>query len=141
MPGEASVVLDAEETHALCELGAALLDEGRLDQAHAIWKGLAALSPSDDTPAIALAMIAYRQGRIEGAIDHASSALAKRRSHAALSLRAEALVSIGRYTEAAPDLEEIVRTAPHGIARRAAALLKRCGRPGVMQSIRSATPR
>lgn len=128
---------DPEELHALAELGYVLIREGRLADARAIWEGLAELTPQDEAPWRALAVIAVREERWDDAIALATAAHGRRPSAAPLLLRAEACWRTGRYAEAARDLAEILRApAPANdedavaIQRRAAVMHARLRRPG-----------
>ncbi len=132
---ESAVAYDADELHALADLGYALLTEGRLDDARVLWEGLAAASPRDEAPWRALAVIAARERRWDDVEPLATAALGRYPGAAALLLRAEARWRTGRYAEAAHDLEAIARVAPRGvddqaIQRRAAAVHARLRRPG-----------
>ena len=127
---------DAEERHALAELGYALVREGRWDDARAVWEGLATIAPADEAPLRALAVIAAYEQRWPDVVALAGAALERRPdAAAALLLRGEALLRTGRYQEAARDLDRLVRLRPaddgeQALRRRAAALAARLRRPG-----------
>ena len=67
--------MDELERGALAELGAALVEEGNLVDARAIWEGLAGLSPDDEAPWRMLAVIAVREARWADAVPLATAAL------------------------------------------------------------------
>lgn len=125
---------DEAERHALAELGYALVREGLWADARAIWEGLAHVAPQDEAPWRALTVIAVYERRWEDAVRLASEALARQETAAARLLRSEACLRLGRYSDAAGDLERIIADpgADQGIAgirRRAAALALRLRRP------------
>lgn len=125
---------EAEERWALAELGYALVREGRLHDARAIWEGLLAIDPTDEAPWRALAVIALREGRWEDVAELASGALERAPSPAVWLLRAEALCRTGRYADAARDLEQVARAperdeVDRALKRRAAAVHARLRRP------------
>jgi tetratricopeptide (TPR) repeat protein len=135
-PGVAAAsVYDADELHALADLGYALLAEGRLADARTLWEGVAMADPQGEAAWRALAVIAARERRWADVEPLATAALGRRPGAAGLLLRAEARWRIGRYADAALDLEAIARVVPQGederaISRRAAALHARLRRPG-----------
>ena len=120
---------DADELHALAELGYALVEEGRLDDAGALWAGLASVSPADEAPWRMLAVIAAGEGRWGDAIPLATAAVERGASAPALLLRAEALLRTGRYGESLADLERLLRLADGPARRRAASLHARLRKP------------
>lgn len=126
---------DADELHALADLGYALLAEGRLADARVLWEGLALADPLGEAAWRALAVIAARERRWADVEPLATAALGRRPGAAAYLLRAEARWRSGRYGDAALDLEAIARAAAHSddelaIQRRAAAVHARLRRPG-----------
>ena len=132
-----------DELHALAELGYALVREGKLEDARGIWEGLATVSPTQEAPFRALAVIALYEKRWEDGVALATAALGRRPSAAALLIRAEACVHTQRGTEALRDLEQILGVEPRDdedtiIARRARVLYARLGRSGATTSSRRA---
>jgi tetratricopeptide (TPR) repeat protein len=126
---------DADELHALAELGYALLAEGRLADARLLWEGVAIIDPQGEGAWRALAVIAARERRWADVEPLATAALGRRPGAAAYLLRAEARWRAGRYSEAAQDLEAIARVSAASeddlaIQRRAAAVHARLRRPG-----------
>lgn len=124
---------DAEERFALAELGHALVDEGRLDDARAVWEGLATVAPGEETPWRMLAVIAAREARWADAVPAASAALERGGGPALVLLRAEALARTGRLGEALADLDWILRLPEselhQPVRRRAAVVRSRLRKP------------
>jgi tetratricopeptide (TPR) repeat protein len=125
----------ADELAALAQLGSALLAEGRIGEARLLWEGLAQVAPGEEMPLRLLALIATQERRWSDAEVLAAAAIERQGGAAAWSLRAEARWRMGRYAEAAQDLEVVVRIQEGGaevdlLRRRARALLVRLRRPG-----------
>ena len=125
---------DADELHALAELGYALQAEGRLADARVLFEGLAAVDPRGEAAWRALAMIAAHEQRWQDVETLTSAALERRPGIAARLLRAESRWRSGRLAEAAHDLEAIARAPAHdedelAMQRRAAALHAHWRRP------------
>ena len=124
---------DADELHALAELGYALAQEGRHGEARIVWEGLALVNPSDEAPLRLLALLARREQRHTDAVTLASAALERGAGPALALLRAEAFLQVGRYGEALADLEWLLRERPGDesflpVRRRALALRARLRR-------------
>ncbi len=127
----------SDELHALAELGYALIREGRLDDARAVWEGLSLVVPADEAPYRALTVIAIREERWQDAVALATAALGRKPSAAPLLLRAEALFRTGRYADASRDLAQILEVrvderdeAGQAVRRRAAVMHARLRRLG-----------
>jgi predicted Zn-dependent protease len=121
------------ELAAVAEVGYALFRQGQHDLARTVFEGLAALT-GREYPLRALAAIAVAARRYADALPLLDAAVA--RSAAGLAgrlLRAEALMQLGRYTDAQADLDWIIRAVPRdddeeALRRRAAALRSRLAR-------------
>jgi hypothetical protein len=96
---------DVEELHALAELGYALLDEGNLADASAVWAGLATVNAADEAPWRMLAVIAATEGRWDDAVPLATAAIERGATAPIVLLRAEALLMTGRVGDSLVDLE------------------------------------
>jgi tetratricopeptide (TPR) repeat protein len=123
-----------EELASVAELGYALFRQGSLDLATTVFEGLAALT-GREYPLRALAAIAVAGRRYADALPLLDAAIERSRSAlAGRLLRAEALLHLGRYTDAQDDLDWIIRAAPRdadeeALCRRAIAMRRRRSRP------------
>lgn len=105
--------LDTTSLSAVAELGYLLMRAGRLDDARALWEGLAGEAGHLEAPWRALALIALRQGRPDDCIAAANIAQQRKpASPAPIVMRAEALRLQGRYAEAEADLQAALALRP-----------------------------
>jgi len=107
------MTLDATSFGAVAELGDLLIRSGELDDARRLWEGLAGEAGHLEAPWRALAVIALRQRRHDDCIAAANIAQQRKpASPAPLLLRAEALLSQGRYQDAERDLHGALSLPP-----------------------------
>jgi tetratricopeptide (TPR) repeat protein len=123
----------AEEIRLVADLGYALAEQGRVQEALTIFQGLAAVAPATAYFQSALGTLWLRMGEPARALEHLDAALgADPQDLAALVNRAEAHLQLGerqraiRDLEAATDLGEALRDeSAHLSLARARALLAR----------------
>lgn len=124
----------AEEMRIVADLGYALAEQGRNDEAVTIFEGLAALAPATVYFQSALGALRLRRGELEQALVHLNAVLtADPRNVAALTNRGEARLRLGQQDAAVEDLRAVLSvaaSAPQSIetnncAVRARALMAR----------------
>lgn len=99
-----------EEMRLVADLGYALAEQGREQEALTIFEGLAALAPATAYFQAALGALRLRLGEPRLALGHLDAALAANRQDlSALVNRGEAYLQLGEYTAAAGDLEAALR--------------------------------
>jgi tetratricopeptide (TPR) repeat protein len=99
-----------DEMRVVAELGFALAEQGRNDEAITVFEGLAALAPSTAYFQSALGALKLRTGHIEAALAHLDAAIDRDPANvSALTNRGEALMRAGRRSEAILDLQEVLR--------------------------------
>jgi tetratricopeptide (TPR) repeat protein len=150
MRGEASLAelrgYSETELEALAELGYALYREGRMDLARLVFEGLASLTGREYSWR-ALGAIALAGRRYDAAVAALDAAVARHPvGLCSRLLRAEALCGLGRYAEAARDLDWIVGAVPRdeeerALRRRAGVLRRRLMRPSSHGSPAMTSPR
>jgi tetratricopeptide (TPR) repeat protein len=121
-----------EEMRLVADLGYALAEQGRAQEALTIFEGLAALAPATAYFQAALGALRLRLGEPRLAIGHLDAALAADpRDLSALVNRGEAYLQLGEYASATGDLDAALRlgeTAGEGgslqLARARALLLR-----------------
>lgn len=102
---------------ALNNLGAALLHDGRLDEAEKVLQEAALLNPGDASVHNNLAGVLMRQRRFEEAIEELRKVLSFRPTEVTARVNLGAvLVNRGRFAEAIPYLEAAVKLAPKNSA-------------------------
>ena len=123
----------AEEIRLVADLGFALAEQGRNQEAISIFEGLAAVAPATAYFHASLGALWLRLGDAQQAISYLNTALGiDAQDMAALINRGEAHLLLGNYEEAMKDLEAALRVsetaqaaAPAMSAARAGALLAR----------------
>ena len=109
-----------EEMRIVADLGFALAEQGRDEEAMTIFEGLAAVAPATGYFQSALGALRLRNGDLSRALDHLNAALAADpRDIAALTNRGETHMRMGNLLAAVEDLRAAVRAAE---TRRDAAL-------------------
>lgn len=127
----------AEEMRLVADIGYALAEQGRNDEAITIFEGLAALAPATSYFQSALGALWLRKGDHTRALAHLDTALAFDPGDlTALTNRGEARLHLGHYDRALKDLQAVAQTpdAPRGTTAamcvtRARALLRALGPP------------
>lgn len=126
----------AEEMRIVADLGYALAEQGRNDEAITIFEGLAALAPATVYFQSALGALRLRRGEVEQALAHLDAVIAADpRNIAALTNRGEARLRLGQHGGALEDLRaalSVAAGAPQSTetidsAARARALMARLG--------------
>ncbi len=98
----------ADEIRLVSELGYALAEQGRHQEAIAVFEGLAAVAPATHYFDSALGALWLRETDFEKALDHLDSALQNDPGNIANRVnRAEALIHLGRTKAAVDDLLEL----------------------------------
>lgn len=116
--------LRREELYAIARVGYQLLNGGRLEDARAVYRGLAAADPFDSVFRCHLGAVELRRGRAAEAEAEFDAAVRLNRANAdALAGRGEARLRLGRCAEAVEDLRAAVALDPP--ARRPSALRAR----------------
>ncbi|HWS52566.1 MAG TPA: tetratricopeptide repeat protein [Pyrinomonadaceae bacterium] len=115
--GEATLAefagLGREELYAIARVGYQLLNGGRLEDARAVYRGLAAADPFDSVFRCHLAAAHLRLGEAEEAVKEFTAALRLNVANVdALSGRGEAHLTRGRVAEAVTDLTQALRLDP-----------------------------
>ena len=99
-----------EEIRLVAELGYGLAEQGRCQEAIAIFEGLAAVAPAAAYFQSALGALRLRIGELDAALAHLNAALeADPNEISALTNRGEALLRMGQEREAAIDLQKVLR--------------------------------
>jgi len=116
----------------VAELGYGLAEQGRNDEAIAVFEGLAALAPATAYFHSALGALKLRTGDLDSALAHLNSAIeADSTDVSALTNRGEVLILRGRSDAAARSLQDALALSdsnpPDGFAIRARALLAQLG--------------
>jgi tetratricopeptide (TPR) repeat protein len=102
-------VLGINSGHAynMAQLGYKMLQEGKLEEAHVIFKGLATLNPKDPYHHLALGSVHHRSDRIDDAIGEYSKAIELDGKLAnAYANRGELLIAKGQLEKAYADLSK-----------------------------------
>jgi tetratricopeptide (TPR) repeat protein len=109
--------LGREQLYEIAGRAYGLLNSGKLEEAHAIYRGLVAADPTDSVFRCHLGAAELRRGRAAEAEVEFDAALRFNRSNVdALSGRGEARLCLGRIAEAVKDLRAAVELDPQ--ARR-----------------------
>jgi predicted Zn-dependent protease len=129
----------AEEMRLVADLGYALAEQGRLQEALVIFEGLAAVAPATSYFQSALGTLRLRLGEPERALEYLNAALgADAQDVASLVNRAEAYLQLGQRAGAIRDLETAMRIGeslqgaaqPLWLARARALHARACSLPG-----------
>lgn len=105
--------LGREELYAIARVGYQLLNGGRLEDARAVYRGLAAADPFDSVFRCHLAAAHLRLGDADEAVKEFDAALRLNVANVdALSGRGEAHLTRGRVAEAVTDLAQALRLDP-----------------------------
>lgn len=112
------------ELRVMLEAGFVLREAGRLDEAEAVFRGVAELLPTSEVPRVALGTVELQRGRFNEALDACEEALRVRPgSLYARVHRAEALLFQGRRDEADNELQEVIAADPSSAHSRTARAL------------------
>ena len=104
-----------EEMRLVADLGYALAEQGRAQEALTICEGLAALAPATAYFQAALGALRLRLGEPQLAVGHLDAALAAdARDLSALVNRGEAYLQLGEYAAATRDLDAALRLGETG---------------------------
>jgi tetratricopeptide (TPR) repeat protein len=104
-----------DDQYEMAKLGHAYIEQGKLDLARNVFRGLNVLDPYDAYFQTALGTIAQREGELETAEEHYSRALEiNPYSTAALANRGEVRLQLGRLEESVEDLLKAVEVDPEG---------------------------
>lgn len=107
--------IDKETQYKLAERGFALMEEGQLEQAEEVMKGLIALDPYDSYFHTVLGSIHQRSQRLDDAVEEYSRALQTNPFNtAALANRGEIRFNQGKLAEASDDLRKAIESDPKG---------------------------
>jgi predicted Zn-dependent protease len=113
-----------EELRVVLEAGFVLREAGRLDEAEAVFRGVAELLPEADVPRVALGTVELQRGRFEEAQAACEEALRLRpESLYARVHRAEALMFRRRREEAEAELRGVIASEPDSPHSRTARAL------------------
>ena len=112
-----------EELRVLLEAGFVMRDAGRLDDAEAVFRGVAELAPGSEVPRVALGTVQLRRGQAAEAHASCEDGLRLRPgSHFARVHLAEALLCQGQLAEAEDELAAVIAAdpdSPHSRTARA----------------------
>ncbi|HEX7314744.1 MAG TPA: tetratricopeptide repeat protein [Pyrinomonadaceae bacterium] len=112
------------ELRVMLEAGFVLREANRLDEAEAIFRGVAELLPASDVPRVALGTVELIRGRFAEALSVYEEALRLRpESLYARVHHAEALLFQGRREEADRELREVIAADPNSPHSRTARAL------------------
>jgi predicted Zn-dependent protease len=121
----------AEEMRLVADVGYALAEQGRTDEALTVFEGLAALAPATAYFQACLGALRLRKGEPRRAVEYLDAALASDPGDLnALTNRGEALLQLGEREAARRDLQRVahasgvLREAETACVTRARALLR-----------------
>lgn len=101
----------AEEMRLVADVGYALAEQGRADEAITIFEGLAALAPATAYFQASLGALWLRKGEPRRAVEYLDSALASDPTDLnALTNRGEALLQLGEREAARRDLQRVAQS-------------------------------
>lgn len=102
----------AEEMRLVADVGYALAEQGRTDEAITIFEGLAALAPATAYFQASLGALWLRKGEPRQAVEYLDAALASDPNDLnALTNRGEALLQLGEREAARRDLQRVAQSA------------------------------
>lgn len=102
----------AEEMRLVADVGYALAEQGRADEAITIFEGLAALAPATAYFQASLGALWLRKGEPGRAVEYLDAALASDPADLnALTNRGEALLQLGEREAARRDLQRVARSS------------------------------
>lgn len=117
-------MLNESEYWSVATLGHLLLEQGRFDEARAVFEGLTVTNPHHPYPWQALGIIARHASRLEAAVDCFAHAI-KLGGDATVQLElAESLIALRRFKEVSAVLQKLL-AHPNPVIQGRAALLKR----------------
>lgn len=105
--------ISKEQQYEVARVGHRLLQQGKLDRADRIFRGLVALDPRDDYFHMVVASILHQRGELDLALQGYTVAIRLNpRASNALANRAEILHALGRHDEAYQDLMKVMELDP-----------------------------
>ncbi len=106
--------MEPGDVHALNALAQALLNDGQSDEALKVYSSLARINPDDVDPLIRISEIQRRQGKYEDALATIDKAVQKAPDSLEAGYNKGLLLDVlGRYDEAAKELEHMVDLTSH----------------------------